>query len=246
MQILLSCSKTMAAQPLAAPVEATSPRFKAEAEAAARQLQALDSGRIASLLKVKPPQAARVWSAYQALTAAETPEAPALAAYTGVAFRHLDPATLTAGDWRFARHHLFITSFLYGLLRPTDLIRPYRLEGNVRLPQPDGPTRFDHWKSLLTDYLIETVKADDGVLYNLASAEMKRLFCWKRVEQTLTVVTPDFKVVSGEREQSVTVYAKMCRGLAARHLIRRRATGPEGLADFLPDVYEQPIVMSFR
>ena len=87
-----------------------------------------------------------------------------------------------------------ITAFLYGLLRPLDGIKPYRLEGDVRLPEKGGISMFDYWKPLLTDYFIEEIKNCGGVLINLASAEMKDLFDWKRVEQEVRVITPEFQV----------------------------------------------------
>ena len=85
---------------------------------------------------------------------------------------------------------------------------------------PDGPTRFEHWQDLLTDVLIEETKRDDGVLVNLASAEMKRLFKWSRVKRELKVLTPDFKTIEGDKERSVVVYTKMCRGQMTRFILK--------------------------
>lgn len=65
-------------------------------------------------------------------------------------------------------------------MRPLDSINPYRLEGNVELPDNGGVTMTDYWQPILTDYLIAKVKADDGILVNLASEEMKSLFDWKK------------------------------------------------------------------
>ena len=104
------------------------------------------------------------------------------------------PKDFTADDFRYAQEHLRITSFLYGLLRPLDGIRPYRLEGDVRLPEKGGITMFDYWKPLLTDYFIEEIKKRGGILVNLASGEMKDLFDWKRVESEVRVITPDLSV----------------------------------------------------
>ena len=141
-----------------------------------------------------------------------------------------------------AQQHLFITSFLYGLLRPCDGIRPYRLEGDAQLPCDDGLNRFKHWQPLLTDHLIAAAKADDGVLVNLASSEMKRLFDWRRVCREVHVVTPDFRTIDGDRERSVVVYTKMSRGQMTRHLIQQRATDTRHLADFMPDIEGAAVV----
>ena len=104
----------------------------------------------------------------------------------GAVFKRILPKDFSAEDFRYAQEHLRITSFLYGLLRPLDGIKPYRLEGDVRLPEKGGISMFDYWKPLLTDYFIEEIKNCGGVLINLASAEMKDLFDWKRVEQEVT------------------------------------------------------------
>ena len=72
---------------------------------------------------------------------------------------------------KFAQDHLFISSFLYGMLRPLDRIHPYRMEGKVKLEAANGENLFSFWKPLLTDRLIESVKADDGILIHLATEE---------------------------------------------------------------------------
>ena len=128
--------------------------------------------------------------------------------------------------------HLRITSFLYGLLRPLDGIKPYRLEGDVRLPEKGGISMFDYWKPLLTDYFIEEIKNCGGVLINLASAEMKDLFDWKRVEQEVRVITPEFQVWKAGQPKTVVIYAKMCRGEMTRFIVKNRLECPEELKSF--------------
>ena len=101
---------------------------------------------------------------------------PALLAYYGQAYKCLKAQQYSPDDFRFADDHLWITSFLYGLLRPLDLIHPYRLEGKAKLMQNDGKNMFAYWKPLLTDMLINAVQDDDGVLVHLATAEFQQLF----------------------------------------------------------------------
>ena len=95
--------------------------------------------------------------------------------------------------------------------------------GNVRL--------FDYWKPLLTDVLIDSVQADDGVLLYLASGEMKRLFDWARVERTVQVISPEFRVMQGDKQKTIVVYAKMMRGALTRHVLTYRIARPEDLRD---------------
>ncbi len=230
MQILLSCAKTMADTPAFATPRTTAPRFAAEADTLAAELAALPVGELARALRVNPRIAAENHRRY--LCFHDAAAHAAIAAYTGIVFQRIAPAGFTADDFAHAQRHLNITSFLYGLLRPLDAIRPYRLEGDVRLAGCGDAPLFDFWAPRLTDCLIERVEADDGILVNLASDEMKRLFDWRRVCRSVRVVTPAFRLREGERLRTVVVYTKMCRGAMARHLLLGRIDRPEALGDF--------------
>ena len=135
-------------------------------------------------------------------------------------------------DFRYAQEHMRITSFLYGLLRPLDGIKPYRMEGDIRLPERGGMTMFDYWKPLLTDYFIADIKRQGGILVNLASGEMRDLFDWKRVEEEVRVITPEFQVWKGGQLKTIVIYAKMCRGEMLRYIIKNRIENPEDLKAF--------------
>lgn len=157
---------------------------------------------------------------------------PAVLAYFGQAYKCLDAASLNADDLLFANRRLWILSFLYGMLRPLNHIHPYRMEGKVMTGVSAGRTMFEYWKPVLTDFLIDNVKADDGILVHLATAEYQQLFDWKRVLSEVCVVQPRFYVQKGDELKNITVYAKSCRGAMTRHIIRNRATLPEQLTDF--------------
>ena len=170
MQILLACAKTMGHTAAAVPA-VTQPAFAAEAAGAVRQLLALGPDALARALHVSGRTAAEsALRLHRFLEPSQEP-VPAVLAYTGIVFRYLHPETFTAADFSYAQRHLFITSFLYGLLRPLDGIRPYRLEGNVRLPDADGPTRFAYWQPRLTDLLIKAVQADVFAWYRTLAPE---------------------------------------------------------------------------
>lgn len=87
------------------------------------------------------------------------------------------------------------------------------------------------------------MKADDGVLVNLASAEMKRLFDWRRIAGELNVITPEFKTIKEGRERSIVIYTKMSRGQMARFILKNRLVHPSELAAFEPAIAEAPVVM---
>lgn len=244
MQVLISCAKTMAATD-AAPCP-TVPAFAPQAAEAVRQLAALPTEDLQRLLKVNAKIAAENALRYNHFFDEAQHPSPAVFAYDGIVFKQLQPETLTAAQLTYAQQHLFITSFLYGLLRPLDGIRPYRLEGNVRLPDAEGPTRFDYWKPLLTDHLIQAVQADDGILVNLASSEMKRLFDWKRVCREVQVVTPEFKVMQEGQWRTIVVYAKMLRGQMTRFLMEHQPADLAALQTFEPDIPGVAAVMELQ
>lgn len=228
----ISCAKTMATRSAIATPPPTQPHFLANAVENALAMGQYTADELERLLRVNSSIAAQNRLRYQDFHNPDTPSMPALCAYTGAVFKRIAPADFTPDDFGFAQQHLLITSFLYGLLRPLDAIRPYRMEGDIRLPEHGGRTMFDFWKPLLTDYLLDRVRQEGGTLVNLASGEMKDLFDWKHVESEVRVVTPEFQVWKGGRLKTVVIYAKMCRGEMTRYLIKNRIDDPEGLKGF--------------
>lgn len=230
MQLLLSCAKTMTDRsPISVP-RTTQPRYGAEADAAAAALASLPAEDLGRLLRVNRTLAAENRRRYAAFH--DAPSLPALTAYTGIVFKRIDPASFTPADFEYAQEHLHITSFLYGLLRPLDAIRPYRLEGDAVLPGHDEQTLFAYWHERLTDALLDKIRRDDGILVNLASGEMKRLFDWKRVCREVRVITPEFRIREGDRLKTIVIYTKMCRGEMTRHILKNRITDPAALQAF--------------
>ncbi len=132
---------------------------------------------------------------YQAFHAEETPELSALFSYTGIVFKRLNPKDFSASELEYAQEHLRLTSFCYGLLRPLDVIRPYRLEGDVVLPELGNQTMFSYWRSRLTDTF--STRHQTGGRYflcNLASDEMKSFLTgngWRKK----CMSTPEFSCV---------------------------------------------------
>ena len=91
---------------------------------------------------------------------------------------------------------------------------------------------FDFWKPILTDWFINKIKADDGILIYLASDEMRNLFDWKRVNKEVKVITPSFKVDKNGKLKTIVIYTKMCRGAMARYIIKNRITNIDELKSF--------------
>ena len=209
---------------------ATEPTFLAEANANMQQLLHYSVEELQDMLRCNREIAAENWQRYRQFFDAEG-LVPAVFAYDGMVFQKLAPETFSADDLSYANNHLLIGSFLYGLLRPLDMVHRYRLEGDVVLPE-NGVSMFDFWKPILTDWFIRKIKADDGILVNLASNEFRDLFDWKRVKKEVTVVTPQFKVDKGGKLATIVIYTKMCRGAMTRWILQNRLTSIDALKAF--------------
>ena len=238
MQIILASAKIMHDKLKSVPdISLSCPRFQNEAEAFARDMAQYSTDTIAEMLGCSQQIAAqnklRFMQRFE-----DKPKLPAILAYHGQAYKHLKAETLTADDFNYAQDKLWITSFLYGLLRPLDGILPYRMEGNVELPSGEGQNMFGFWKSRLTDVLIENVKADDGILIHLATEEYQHLFDWQRVRKEVRIIQPLFYVRRGNDLKMQAVWAKTCRGAMTRFIIENRITNPDDLSAFCYEGFE--------
>lgn len=208
------------------------PPFETAAKEHALNLSQFSTQELEKLLHINSKLAAANYLRYQDFCSDETPALPALLSYTGMVFKRISPKDFTEDDFRYAQEHLFITSFLYGLLRPLDAIKNYRLEGDVKLPELGGISFFDYWKPRLTDYFIEAIREQGNILINLASGEMKDLFDWEKVNREVQVITPEFHTWKNGKLATVVVYAKMCRGEMTRFILKNRIEQPEELKNF--------------
>ena len=238
MLILLSCAKTMSDVSKVKVPFITLPRFQKEASEVALRMSQFSVEELERLLRVNSKIAVENYKRYQAFHAEDTRELPALLAYTGIVFKRLNPKDFSEADFRYAQDHLRLTSFCYGLLRPLDAIRPYRLEGDVKLPEQGDQTMFSYWQSRLTDEFLEEIKAHGGILCNLASDEMRGLFDWKRIEKEVTVITPEFHVWKNGKLATVVVYTKMSRGEMTRFILKNRIESPQDLKSFQWEGFE--------
>ena len=231
MQILLACAKLMnSASGVTAPLVAL-PQFEEEANRFALELCQWTAEELVGTLHCSQSIAQDNLLRYQQFMDASQ-KLPAVLAYYGQAYKHLRASEFSRADLLYAHDHLFICSFLYGLLRPLDLIHPYRLEGTVCLEATGGRQMFAFWRDRLTDVLIHAVKADDGTLVHLATEEMQHLSDWRRVCSEVRVVQPLFYADQGHRLKAVSVHAKSCRGAMARHIILDRLTDASSLQHF--------------
>ena len=232
MMIILSCAKTMCDTTGIKAPALTVPKFGKEASDIILQLTEYSPDELKRMLHTTFRLAMENYERYRLFHSEETPTLQALLAYTGIVFKNINPGDFTREEFLYAQEHLRITSFCYGLLRPLDGIKPYRLEGNVSLPGTGTDSMFEYWKSRLTQPLLSEIRKNGNILFNLASSEMKQLFDWKKIESSVTVVTPQFKVWKNGKQTTVVIYTKMARGAMTRFIIKNKIEKPEDLKAF--------------
>ena len=162
----------------------------------------------------------------------------AVLAFNGDVYEGFDAKTLSSADLDYAQNHVRVLSGLYGLLRPLDLLQPYRLEMGTRFVNPRGKDLYAFWGERITHALNAQLKknaANSRVLVNCASGEY-----FKSVKPKLLdapVVTPVFEDWKGGRYKIISFHAKRARGLMARFAVENRLDRPEQLKDFDTEGY---------
>lgn len=232
MLILLSCAKTMVASTKIKVPYTTTPLFQNNANEIALQMTQYSVDELEQILHVNAKLALANYQRFQSFHSSDVVSIPSILSYTGIVFKRLKPMDFNVTDFDYAQSHLRFTSFCYGLLRPLDIIRNYRLEGDVRLPQFNSETMFAYWKYKLTDLLIDDINRAGGVLCYLASDEMKGLFDWKKVEKSVRIITPQFSVLRNGVRKTIVVYTKMMRGEMTRFILKNQINDIEKLKTF--------------
>ena len=160
----------------------------------------------------------------------------AVLAFKGDVYTGLRADTLSTKELAFAQKHLRILSGLYGLLRPLDLMQPYRLEMWLPFHHAGAKNLYEFWGESITQLLAKHVKASDSpVLVNLASNEYFKSVRPKLLD--VDIVTPQFRDLKNGQYKMISFFAKKARGLMARYIIEEGLNTPEGLKDFTGEGY---------
>ncbi|SHE84993.1 peroxide stress protein YaaA [Vibrio gazogenes] len=155
----------------------------------------------------------------------------AILAFKGDVYTGLEAETLSDDDLDYAQLHLRMLSGLYGLLKPLDLMQPYRLEMGTKLTNPRGNNLYQFWGNVITEKLNEAIQAQgDDILVNLASNEYFKSVQVKSLDAQ--VITPVFKDCKNGQYKVISFYAKKARGMMARYIIENRISSVEKLLDF--------------
>lgn len=250
MQIILSPAKLMKFDDRLEEIDGTEPLFHKETHDLISYCQELSIEDIGRLLKVNAKIAHDVYGYFNSFFFNNVPERSAAFAFNGIAYKGLDAKSLTLDQLKFAQSHFNIISGLYGVLRPLDLIKPYRLDVGSRVSPSEGfimermsstypksTHLYGYWQEKVNEYLYGKLENDDGVLINLSSVEYFRMIVPKLLPNNLRVINIIFKELKDNKLKQIVVHAKKARGQMARFIVKNRIKDPEQLKEFNIDKY---------
>ncbi|MBU3021482.1 peroxide stress protein YaaA [Aestuariibacter sp. A3R04] len=211
----------------------TQPDLLDAAEALAKRCKKLSPADLSSLMKISDKLATLNANRFDSFSTPFTPEnaRQAIYAFNGDVYTGLDAYSLSEEALAYGQRHLRILSGLYGLLRPLDLMQPYRLEMGTKLDNSRGKNLYEYWGDDITLALNKALQAQgDNVLVNLASNEYFKSVKPKALDAM--VVTPHFKDLKNGQYKVISFFAKKARGMMARYIIQNQVDDVAGLKAF--------------
>jgi len=239
MLIVVSPAKTLDYDTPAKTKIHTTPDFLKDSQQLIKILRGFSPIDISELMNVSSKIADLNFDRYKSWTTnfTEKNAKQAVLAFKGDVYTGLDAESFSAKDFKFAQQHLRVLSGLYGLLRPLDLMKPYRLEMGTKLNNARGKNLYEFWGSEITQALnVQLKKIKSDYLINLASNEYFKSV--KPKELNGEIITPAFKDYKAGQYKMIGVYAKKARGTLSRFIIQNQLTEPENIKDFNGDGYK--------
>lgn len=233
MLLLVSPAKDLDYQPLQKNIAVSQPELLSHSQQLADICKTLTPADLSSLMHISDKLAglnAARFAQWQ-LPFTEQNAKAALFAFNGDVYQGLDALSLSDDDIAFAQQHLRILSGLYGVLRPLDLMQPYRLEMGTKLANPQGKDLYAFWQDTITGVLNQQLtELNTDVVINLASQEYFKAVKPKQLQGR--VITPVFKDFKNGQYKIISFFAKKARGLMARYIIQHRLTTAAQLQHF--------------
>ncbi|SRX54728.1 peroxide stress protein YaaA [Aequorivita sp. CIP111184] len=236
MKIVVSPAKTLDFESKLPTTRATQPKFLEEAEMINNKLERKSKKAIGTLMDISDKLAELNYQRYKEFNTPFTKEnaRPAVYAFAGDVYTGLDAYTIPSEKIDLLQHSLRILSGMYGLLRPLDLMQPYRLEMGTKLPVNRKKDLYSFWKKTLTETLNKELE-DDELFLNLASVEYFNAIDEKKLK--VPVISPVFKDFKNGELKIISFFAKKARGSMTRFVIDKNVTSLDELKGFDYDGY---------
>ncbi|WP_028696578.1 peroxide stress protein YaaA [Pseudomonas cremoricolorata] len=233
MLTVISPAKTLDYETPPATARFTLPQHLEHSQVLIEQLRELSPAQIAELMHLSDKLAGLNAARFGSWSETFTPDnaKQALLAFKGDVYTGLDAQSLSEDDFAYAQEHLRMLSGLYGLLRPLDLMQPYRLEMGTKLSNARGKDLYAFWDTRISEWLNQALAAQgDDLLLNLASNEY--FSAVKRSALKARVINVDFKDWKNGQHKIISFYAKKARGMMSRFVIQNRIDDPQHLKQF--------------
>lgn len=238
MLLVISPAKTLDFETPSHTEQFTQGDFLPRSQKLISQLQKLNPNDISALMKISPKLGELNHQRFMNWSRPFTPDNAKVAAlaFRGDVYTGLDADSFSEEDFTFAQQHLRILSGLYGLLRPLDLIQPYRLEMGTRFENKDGKNLYEFWDNKISQALNKQLaEINSQVLVNLASNEYFSAVKPKILKAD--IITPVFKDYKNDKYKIISFYAKKARGLMAAYIIKQRLSDVDQLKSFDSEGY---------
>ena len=209
------------------------PRFLDQSSELVSQLKGMEPGDLMSLMGISENLAILNWERMQNWNRSLRPESSMESAYCflGDTYTGLDAESLNDNDMDFAQKHTRILSGLYGILRPLDLMMPYRLEMGTKLKNKVGKDLYEYWGDTLSNSISEELSNHEhNVVINCASIEYFRSI--DRPSLNAEVITPQFKEYKNGKLKMISFFAKRARGMMARYIIQNKINDGKDILSF--------------
>jgi hypothetical protein len=244
MKIIISPAKSLDFESKAPINLYTQPRFLEQSEKLSKKLKTISQKKLSEMMKISEDLAALNFDRNQIWETPFTKEnaKQAIYSFTGAVFMGIDIHSLAEEKIPLLQDRLRILSGLYGVLKPLDLMQPYRLEMGTKLKVGSTDNLYKFWNNDLVASLNEELK-DGELLVNLASAEYFKALPKKVLK--VPMITPVFKEFKNGQYKIVMTYAKKARGLMVRYLIDNDVNTIEGLKGFNSNTYRFSEELSF-
>lgn len=241
MLFLLSPAKSLDFEPVAKDIPHTQPRFIAQGASLIEILRRQSPTQIAELMSLSDKLAVLNVTRYADWSPKHTqPDAKqAILAFNGDVYEGLDASTLNKKQLAYVQDHVRVLSGLYGVLRPLDLMRPYRLEMGTKLANPAGKDLYAFWRETNTAAVFEDLKAAGQPLVNTASDEYFKSVDRKALEKAgVTIIDTVFEDWKDGKFKIISFYAKRARGLFVRAAAEGGWKKTDDLQQFDAEGYE--------
>tara|TARA_X000001036_G_C20564196_1_gene759777 strand:+ start:31 stop:795 length:765 start_codon:yes stop_codon:yes gene_type:complete len=237
MKILISPAKSLDFDSELSVKDFSKPFFEKESNLINSKLKGIDMNDLSKLMGISQKLAELNWNRNQNFQTNDSINSSrqAVFAFNGDVYNGLDVKSLPEIKIPYMQDSLRILSGLYGILKPLDVIKPYRLEMGTKLSVNGSKNLYEFWKEKLTEKLNSEIKSKDELVVNLASNEYFESIDSKNLNGK--IVSPQFKDFKNGKLKIISFYAKKARGLMSRHLIENEANNFESILSFEKEGY---------